>query len=177
MNTPVESDTCVLRAPRPGDIGWIVHRHGVLYAEEYGWNERFEGLVAEVASDFLLTHDTANERCWIAECDARIAGSIFLMRGDGGFGKLRLLYVEPWTRGLGIGRLLVDTCITAAKDAGYAGLTLWTTSVLHAARRLYEAAGFVLEAEEGFDTFGPRLVGQTWRLVFRDGLPPVSHDV
>ena len=166
MNAISDDHPCILRDPGPGDIGWIVHRHGVLYAGEYGWNLHFEGLVAEVAGRFLSEHDPVRERCWIAERDGRIAGSIFLMRGDDGFGKLRLLYVEPWTRGLGIGRLLVGTCVAAARDCGYAGVTLWTTNVLHSARRLYEAEGFRLASEETFDTFGPVLTGQTWRLVF-----------
>ncbi|HEX7030783.1 MAG TPA: GNAT family N-acetyltransferase [Gammaproteobacteria bacterium] len=167
MATRAKNDACVLRAPGPGDIGWIVHRHGVLYAEEHGWNMRFEGLVAEVAGKFLRDHDPERERCWIAERDGRIAGSIFLTRGEHGFGKLRLLYVEPFARGSGIGQLLVETCIDAARDCGYRGLELWTTGVLHSARRLYEAAGFRLEAEARFDTFGPELAGQTWRLAFR----------
>lgn len=169
-NTPVETESCTLRAPRAGDIGWIVHRHGVLYAKEYGWNECFEGLVAEVAGKFLRDsrsdNDPARERCWIAERDGAIAGSIFLMHGEGSFAKLRLLYVEPSARGLGIGELLVGTCVDAARALGYSGLTLWTTSNLDAARRLYEAAGFRLESEESFDTFGPALVGQTWKLSF-----------
>lgn len=153
-----------LRAPAPGDIGWIIHRHGVLYAEEYGWNEKFEGLVAEVAGAYLREHDTLRERCWVAEHDGRIAGSIFLMRGNGDSAKLRLLYVEPFARGLGIGHALVNECISTARACGYSSIVLWTTNVLHAARRIYEAAGFILESEERFDTFGPSLVGQHWRL-------------
>ena len=156
----------VLRNPRAGDIGWIIHRHGALYAEEYGWNEKFEGLVAEVAGAFLRDHDARRERCWIAEREGRIAGSIFLARGDGNLAKLRLLYVEPSARGLGIGRVLVEECVRTARDCGYAGITLWTTSALHSARRLYEAAGFQLESEEAFDTFGPMLTGQHWLLTF-----------
>ncbi|HEX7046052.1 MAG TPA: GNAT family N-acetyltransferase [Gammaproteobacteria bacterium] len=167
-NIPVETGPCTLRAPRAGDIGWIVHRHGVLYAKEYGWNECFEGLVAEVAGKFLRESDPVRERCWVAERDGAIAGSVFLARGEGGFAKLRLLYVEPSARGLGIGELLVRTCVDAARAVGYSGLTLWTTSNLDAARRLYEAAGFRLESEESFDTFGPTLVGQTWKLSFTE---------
>lgn len=164
MHKPEEP--CVLREHRPGDIGWIIHRHGVLYAEEYGWNTAFEGLVAEVAGQFLQHRDPAREHCWLAEHDGRIAGSILLTRGEGGFGRLRLLYVEPAARGLGIGQHLVGTCVRAARELGYTGLTLWTTGNLHAARRLYEAAGFRLESEKPFDTFGPQLVGQDWRLDF-----------
>ncbi|HEX6930362.1 MAG TPA: GNAT family N-acetyltransferase [Gammaproteobacteria bacterium] len=162
----MNDDTFQLRAHLPGDIGWIIHRHGALYAQEYGWNTHFEALVAEVAADFLKNHDPARERCWIAECDGRIAGSIFLMRGDGGTAKLRLLYVEPWARGKGIGQRLVDECLRAAREYGYTAMTLWTTHNLPSARRIYEAAGFMLEKEEPFDTFGPHLIGQTWRLEF-----------
>lgn len=157
---------CLLRAPRPGDIGWIIHRHGTLYAQEHGWNEKFEGLVAEVAGAFLRDHDPARERCWIAEHEGRIAGSIFLARGDGNFAKLRLLYVEPFARGQGIGQALVAECVRTAQACAYAGIALWTTSNLRAARRIYEAAGFRLESEQSFDTFGPPLIGQHWKLVF-----------
>lgn len=157
---------CVLHAPCAGDLGWIVHRHGVLYSQEYGWNEKFEGLVAEVAAAYLRDHDPHLEHCWIAERNGAIAGSVMLVRAEGGFAKLRLLYVEPAARGFGIGRMLLAQCIDKARECRYAGVVLWTTSNLHSARRLYEAAGFRLESEEPFDTFGMPLVGQYWRLAF-----------
>lgn len=159
-------DEVQLRAPRPGDIGWVIHRHGVLYAEEQGWNMKFEALVAEVATGFLLAHEPVRERCWIAEVDGERSGSIFLMRGEGNEAKLRLLFVEPLARGRGVGQRLVEECVRTARECGYEAMTLWTTSNLNAARRIYEAFGFTLQSEAAFDTFGPRLVGQNWRLQF-----------
>ena len=153
-----------LRSPEPGDIGWVIQRHGALYAREYGWNNQFEALVAEVAAGYLREHDPVRECGWIAEMHGERAGSIFLMRGEGNEAKLRLLLVEPAARGHGIGQALVNACVDRAREAGYDALTLWTTHNLHAARRLYEAAGFTLVSEEAFDTFGPQLVGQHWRL-------------
>ena len=151
-------------APRPGDIGWIIHRHGVLYAQEYGWNEQFEALVGQVASEFLRKNNSKRERCWIARLNGQIVGSVFLVAQSRTTAKLRLLYVEPSARGHGIGRKLVDRCITFARRAGYRKMVLWTNSILHAARRIYEEKGFRLVREESNKRFGPKLVAQTWEL-------------
>jgi GNAT superfamily N-acetyltransferase len=154
----------VIRDPRPGDIGWIIHRHGVLYAEEYGWDESFEGLVAEIAGRFIQRFDPKLEHCWIAERDGEIVGSVFVVRKSARVAQLRLLYVEPSTRGLGIGRRLVDECIAFAKAKGYRTMTLWTNAVLHSARKIYQAAGFKLVKEARHHSFGKDLVGQHWDL-------------
>jgi DNA-binding MarR family transcriptional regulator/predicted N-acetyltransferase YhbS len=154
----------LIRPHRPGDIGWIVHRHGVLYSRDYGWNSNFEGFVAEIAGKFAQSHDPNREHCWIAERRGEIIGSVFLMRQDDKVAKLRLLYVEPAARRMGVGRRLVEQCLHFARSASYRRIVLWTNDVLTSARRIYEAAGFQLIAEEPHRMFGPPMVGQTWEL-------------
>ena len=148
-------------------MGWIVHRHGALYATEYGYDERFEGIVAGVVADFLAHHDPMRERCWIAERDGEILGSVMLVKKTSRTAKLRLLYVEPHARGLGLGRRLVDECIAFARTAGYGKVTLWTQSSLVAARRIYEAAGFRQTGSKIHADFGPREAAETWDLVLK----------
>ena len=154
----------VLRCHRPGDLGWVVHRHGALYAQEYGWDERFEALVAGIAKDFVDNFDAARERCWIAEMDGEPVGSVLLVKHGRATAKLRLLLVEPKARGRGLGRRLVEQCIDFARDKGYRRLVLWTQSNLDAARGIYRAAGFRRIKAEKHQSFGVKLTGEYWEL-------------
>jgi GNAT superfamily N-acetyltransferase len=151
-----------IRQHRMGDMGWVVHRHGVLYAEEYGWDITFEAAVAEIAAQFIRNYDPARERCWMAEIGGRIAGSATVVKLDDATAKLRIVYVEPWARGAGVGRLLVERCMAFARDAGYSRMKLWTNDVLTPARRLYERLGFTLVESEPHRSFGVDLVGEIW---------------
>ena len=151
-----------LRPPQPGDIGRVVERHGALYAAEYGWDWTFEALVAQVASEFILKFKPARDRCWIAELDGAIVGSAFVVEKTAEIAKLRLVYVEPDARGLGISRHLLDAASAFATAAGYRTMMLWTNRNLLAARALYASAGFVMTAEDGYHGFGHDLVGETW---------------
>jgi DNA-binding MarR family transcriptional regulator/GNAT superfamily N-acetyltransferase len=154
----------VLRSPLPGELGWVVKRHGEIYSAEYGWNAEFEGLVAGVVAQFVASFDARAERCWIAELAGRPAGSIFLVKDTATTAKLRLLLVESWARGRGVGTRLVDACLSFARGAGYAKVRLWTNAELHAARRLYQRAGFRMVEESRAHRFGHDQAFQTWEL-------------
>jgi DNA-binding MarR family transcriptional regulator/N-acetylglutamate synthase-like GNAT family acetyltransferase len=155
----------LLRPPRPGDMGWVVSRHGALYAQEYGWDISFEALVAGIVAEFAPRFDSKYEACWIAERDGENVGCVFVVRHSDEVAKLRLLIVEPSARGLGIGERLTEECIRFARGAGYKSLSLWTNSILIAARRIYEKLGFMKVKEEAHHSFGHDLVGETWELV------------
>jgi DNA-binding MarR family transcriptional regulator/GNAT superfamily N-acetyltransferase len=154
----------ILRGPRPGDMGWVVQSHGSLYAREYGFDSSFESLVAEISAKFLASFDASRERCWIAELDGAQVGSVFLVRHSDDVAKLRLLLVDPAGRGQGLGQRLVAECVTFARQCGYRKITLWTQSILVAARRIYQDAGFVLVGTEPHRSFGQSLIGETWEL-------------
>ena len=154
------SPSYILRNPQPGDMGWIIHRQAVLYAQEYGWNNEYEALVAEILAKFVREFDPARERCWIAEKDGKVIGSVFIVRQDDTTAKLRLLYVDPCARGLGIGSRLVDECLRFSRQVGYTNMVLWTNSILTDARRIYDKAGFQLVEEEAHHSFGKDLIGQ-----------------
>jgi len=152
----------VMRAPRAGDMGWVVQRHGALYAEEFGWDETFEALVARIVADYVDHRDPDREAAWIAEVDGTPAGCAFCLRKDDRTAQLRMLLVEPWARGLGIGSRLVEEVLRFARRAGYSDITLWTNDVLVGARRIYQRAGFTLDDEARHHSFGKDLVEQNW---------------
>lgn len=160
--SPASPALAVLREPRPGDMGWVVQSHGALYASEYGFDAAFEALVAEIAAKFLSSFDASRERCWIADIDGSPVGSVFLVRHTDDIAKLRLLLVDPAGRGQRLGRRLVAECIGFAQACGYHRITLWTQSILVAARRIYQEAGFKLVATEPHRSFGQSLIGETW---------------
>jgi DNA-binding MarR family transcriptional regulator/GNAT superfamily N-acetyltransferase len=164
LDPPPAPRPYLLRPPRAGDIGWVVARHGAVYAEEYGWNEKFEALVAEIAAHFLRHFDARREACWIAEQDDENVGSVFLVAQSEEVAQLRLLLVEPAARGQGIGGRLVAECIGFARQKGYRRVALWTNSVLTAARHLYQKAGFARVASGPHHSFGQDLVGESWEL-------------
>jgi DNA-binding MarR family transcriptional regulator/GNAT superfamily N-acetyltransferase len=160
-----ETPQITLRPHRVGDIGWVVERQALLYAEEYGWNIEFEALVAEIGADFIRNFQPGRDFCWIAEKNGQPVGAVFLVHQDETTAKLRLLHVEARARGFGIGARLVDECVRQARESGYKRLVLWTNDVLVAARRVYQRAGFKLVSEERHHSFGKDLVGQSWGLV------------
>jgi DNA-binding MarR family transcriptional regulator/GNAT superfamily N-acetyltransferase len=162
LSDTTPSGTVVLRAPHPGDLGWIVQAHGALYAQQYGWDESFEALVARIVADYANDHDPRRDAAWIAEVDGAPAGCVLCVRREDHVAQLRLLLVDPRARGRGIGARLIEECLRFAKRAGYARITLWTNDVLHEARRLYERAGFELVESAPHHSFGHDLVEQTW---------------
>lgn len=164
LEGPARPPAYVLRPPRAGDYGWVVHRHGVVYAQEYGWDQSFEALVARIVADYVDHRETAREAAWIAEVDGEPAGCVFCVRKDDSTAQLRLMLVEPWARGMGIGTRLCQECIRFARSVGYDRLMLWTNDVLVDARRIYQRLGFALGEEEVHHSFGHELVGQNWWL-------------
>ena len=167
---PVSSEDVRLRSLKVGDLGWITHRQAVLYQQEYGWDWTYEGLVAQILGDFAMHFDATREDAWVAELNGHVVGSVFLMKSqDPQIAKLRLLYVEPSARGLGVGSRLVKQCIERARELGYARLTLWTNDILVSARKIYQSAGFTLVEQNSHHSFGKDLVGQTWVLDLMNG--------
>lgn len=161
--SPEDPVPYILRDPHAGDLGWIVESHGRIYAEEYGWDDRFEATAAEIVAHFVRKRDPKRERCWIAERRGRNVGCVLVVARSPRVAQLRCLIVDPSARGLGIGSRLVQECILFARQTGYRRMMLWTVDILHAARRIYEAEGFELTNEEAWDGFGPLLVSQTWQ--------------
>jgi len=162
LEPPARPEPFILRSHRPGDMGWVIGRHGALYAEEYGWNIEFESMVADIAAKFIREFDPARERCWIAERDGENVGSVFLVKQSDTVGKLRMLIIEPSARGQGLGKKLVAECERFARQVGYRKIVLWTNDVLLAARAIYVGAGYRLTASEKHRSFGKDLVGETW---------------
>jgi DNA-binding MarR family transcriptional regulator/GNAT superfamily N-acetyltransferase len=165
LERPTEKPAAfLLRSHRPGDIGWVISSQAKAYAEEYGWDISYEALVAEICAQFIRSYDASREHCWIAEAGGEPLGSIFLVNGGDDVAKLRLLLVEKKARGLGVGRALVEQCVSSARERGYKKMTLWTQSILVAARGIYQAAGFRRVKEEPHHSFGVDLVGETWEM-------------
>jgi DNA-binding MarR family transcriptional regulator/GNAT superfamily N-acetyltransferase len=164
LEGPPRPPSYVLRPPRPGDFGWVVNRHGVVYAQEYGWDQSFEALVARIVADYVDHRNPTQEAAWIAEVDGEPAGCVFCVRKDESTAQLRLMLVEPWARGMGIGTRLCQECIRFARSVGYDHMMLWTNDVLVDARRIYQRLGFTLGEEEDHHSFGHDLVGQNWWL-------------
>lgn len=162
LDQPAGTMPATLREPRPGDMGWVVQSHGASYAAEYGFDASFEALVAEIAAKFLAAYDVSRERCWIADIGGSQVGSVFLVRHSDDVAKLRLLLVDPAGRGQGLGHRLVAECIAFARQCGYRKITLWTQSILFAARKIYQDEGFVLVGTEPHRSFGQDLIGETW---------------
>ena len=159
---PQPASEIVLREPRPGDLGWVVARHAELYAQEYQWGGNFEGICAQIVADFATKYDPACERCWIAEMESRNVGCVFLVKDSETVARLRLLLVDPAARGRGLGKRLTDECVQFARRSGYRSITLWTHSVLTAARHIYETAGFRLTSSEKRKSFGQDVVSEYW---------------
>ena len=159
---PSAPPVLLLRQHRPGDMGWVTSANATLYAQEYGWDITYEALVAKITAEFIENFDARRERCWIAEMNGERVGSVFVVRKTDAIAKLRLLIIDPRARGLGLGKRLVEECLRFAKDAGYTSMTLWTQSILTAARAIYHRAGFRLVAEEPHHSFGVDLIGETW---------------
>lgn len=157
----------LLRQHQPGDLGWVVHRQAILYADEYGWDGTYEALAAEIVAQFIKNYDPKRERCWIAEKNGERVGAVFVAKASDEIAKLRLLHVEQEARGLGIGKRLVEECVRFARQAGYQKMTLWTQSILHAARHIYKQAGFHLVRQEEHHSFGKDLTAETWEFDLR----------